>query len=77
MSRDFEDIVAVIDGREDTIDFLKAASKELREYVSSECKRLLAEPDCDDFLYANLERGPTAAERLPIVKKRLTKIAEL
>lgn len=53
-SRDFEDIVVLIDRRPELVEELSAASENVREYVSAEARRLLGESRLLDGLAAAL-----------------------
>lgn len=75
-SHDLEDVLSVVDGREQLVAELRQASAPLRAYVAGVFARLL---DDEDFLNVLpgliLESGPAA--RGPIVLQRLRAIAGL
>ena len=77
MSNDFEDIIAVVDGRDDIPKFLAAASPELRAFVVAECKRVLDEPRHGDFIFGTLRTDAASQARLPLILERLRAIADI
>ncbi len=44
-SHDLEDLITVIDGRQELVDEVKNVDSELRRYIAIELKRLLGESD--------------------------------
>lgn len=67
MSKDIEDILAVIDGRVETLEEILICSHEVRGFVAQSCRRLLTEPgfmDCLPQLVPDDRREHVAAERL-------------
>jgi predicted nucleotidyltransferase len=71
-SRDAEDILLVVDGREALLQELLAASESVRNYIAEQFTVLIALPDFNDFLEGNI-RGPTG--RVDIVRKRFIAIS--
>lgn len=71
-SRDAEDILLIVDGREELAAEVQTAEKDVRDYISEQFKALLANPDFDDFLAGNI-RGPEG--RVDIVRKRFISIS--
>jgi predicted nucleotidyltransferase len=61
-SRDFGDIVALVDGREELADEMRSAPKELRQYVGAEFGKLMDEERLEDGIYGQL-RGDEASQR--------------
>lgn len=56
-SADFEDIVAIVDGREELIDEVAAASPELRAYLQAEMTSFLRSERAQEAIAAHLEGG--------------------
>lgn len=56
-SKDFEDIVSLIDGRAELAAEARAAAQPIRTYLASEMTRHLEDPRCEDALAAHLEYG--------------------
>lgn len=54
---DFEDIVVLVDGREELVDEVARASRELRTYVAAELRRYLDRPRAREAIVAHLEGG--------------------
>lgn len=73
MSRDAEDILLVVDGREGLLDEIKAAEPDVREFIARQFHALLERRDFDDFLEGNI-RGP--AGRVDIVRNRFVAISQ-
>ena len=66
-SRDFEDIVVLLDRRAELVEELRAASDDLRRYVSAEAQRLLGEPRLLDGIAATLSPDDASQERAALV----------
>lgn len=62
-SPDFEDIVVLIDGREELLDEVVAAPRDLQTYVASELLSHLAETRARQAIAAHLESGGAGGER--------------
>tara|TARA_S200002703_G_scaffold11362_1_gene10363 strand:+ start:2391 stop:2666 length:276 start_codon:yes stop_codon:yes gene_type:complete len=71
-SRDIEDILNLVDGREELIDEIAASSTEVRDYIANEIQALL---DDNNFAYAisSLARGDAGREDL--LYERLTQLS--
>lgn len=72
LSRDAEDILLIVDGREELAEEIAAASKELREFIGQAFRDLLEHADFADFLDGNLRQ----AGRPAIVKERFITISK-
>jgi len=71
-SRDFEDIVALFDGREELAAEVRDSPAELRAYVARELTRLLAHPRFDDGLFGALRGdGASQARARAVVRPRM------
>ncbi|MDH6233770.1 hypothetical protein M2281_004383 [Mesorhizobium soli] len=73
-SRDAEDILLLVDGREELTAEIAAAEPEIRDYIAEGIAEMLADPNFDHFLAGNI-RGP--AGRADIVYDRLLAISKL
>ncbi|KAB2716398.1 hypothetical protein F9K97_24285 [Brucella anthropi] len=73
-SRDAEDILLLVDGREGLVEEIAAAPPEIRIYIAEQTTGLLADPNFEHFLQGNV-RGP--AGRADIVYERLVAISRL
>jgi len=73
MSRDAEDILLVVDGREELFDEIRATDSEVRNFISERMRALMEQDDFDDFLEGNI-RGP--AGRVDIVRGRFVSISQ-
>ncbi len=75
-SPDFEDIVALVDGRAELVDEVKASNSSLRAYVSAELGEHLEKTRGRDAVIAHLEYGRDGRPRAEgTVIPRLTQIA--
>ena len=72
-SRDAEDKLLIVDGREELVAELGAADDDVRSYIGDQVKALLEAPDFDDFLEGNI-RGPQG--RVEIVRERFIAISQ-
>ena len=73
-SRDAEDILLLVDGREELVEEIAAAEPEIRNYIAEQIAAMLADPNFDYFLEGNIH-GP--AGRADIVHERLVAISQL
>ncbi|MDQ0323118.1 hypothetical protein QO002_005324 [Pararhizobium capsulatum DSM 1112] len=71
-SRDAEDILLVVDGREALLEEISGTREDVRTYITERFTALIALPDFDDFLEGNI-RGPTG--RVDIVRERFIAIS--
>jgi hypothetical protein len=76
-SHDIEDLIYVVDGRQEIIDEARRATKGLRDYLSSQFSRLLATPEFIDSLPGHLFPDQASQLRLPAVISRLKDLASL
>ncbi|WP_352502363.1 MULTISPECIES: hypothetical protein [unclassified Mesorhizobium] len=56
-SRDAEDILLLVDGREEIVEEIANGEPEIRAYIAEQVTMLLADPNFDHFLEGNI-RGP-------------------
>lgn len=71
MSRDAEDILLIVDGRESLLDEITVTEDDVREFIAGQFRALLEHRDFDDFLNGNI-RGPVG--RVDIVRDRFVAI---
>jgi len=71
-SRDMEDILLVVDGREELVDEIRAADEDVRSYIAEQFRTLLKDDDFDHFLTGNI-KGPEG--RVDIVLERFVAIS--
>ena len=74
MSRDMEDILLVVDGREELVREVQSAEDDIRHFVSEQFRVLQQHFDFDHFLTGNI-RGPEG--RVDIVRGRIAAIKQL
>ncbi|MCV9943746.1 MULTISPECIES: hypothetical protein [unclassified Rhizobium] len=74
LSRDAEDILLVVDGREGLLMEIQGAEKEVRAFIADGFRALMAHQDFDDFLDGNL-RGQ--AGRSDVVRERFLTISQV
>lgn len=72
-SRDMEDILLVVDGREELVAEIQAADEDVRRYIAEQFRALLEHDDFDHFLAGNIS-GPEG--RVDIVRERFFAISE-
>jgi len=75
-SHDLEDVIAVVDGRPEIVDEVRAADASVRGYIASEMRRLL---DTRQFLEAIpgfLRPDAASQERQPLLQRRLNALAQ-
>jgi len=74
-SRDMDDFVAVVEGRDTIIEEIVAAPQDLCEFLSSAAKQLLSERHFIDALPGYLLPDEISQRRLPIIQRRLGAMA--
>lgn len=77
MSHDLEDIITVVDGRVSLLEEARQVQAELREYLASKFRELLASPDFLDALAGHLPGDLASQARLPGLEAKLRSLAEL
>ncbi|HEY3384739.1 MAG TPA: hypothetical protein VGK32_23505 [Vicinamibacterales bacterium] len=76
-SHDLEDVIAVIDGRPEIVDDVHTAPFDVRVYVASDIRQLLATSRFVDALPGFLLPDPATQQRLPLLLGRLAALAGL
>ena len=77
LSTDFEDIIYVIENREELLQEVSdVSSLEVKEFIKAFCSRLLTEKDTDEAIGAVMGYAPLP-QRIDLVKNRLQKIAKI
>ncbi len=74
-SHDLEDIVAVLDGRPEIVADVAAANDDLREYIGTEIRFLLDNPDFTDALGGFLLPDAARQARRGLLMERLRRLA--
>jgi hypothetical protein len=74
---DLEDVVAVIDGRDELLGELRETGERVRRYVAQELRALLRTPGFLEALPGHLAGDPGSQARLPLVRARLEALAAL
>ena len=72
-SRDMEDILLVVDGREELVAEIQGTDEEVRRYIAGQFRALLKNDDFDHFLVGNI-RGPEG--RVDIVRECFVAISQ-
>ena len=71
MSHDFEDIIAVIDGRVELIDEIRNADITLQKYLADAFSKMLGKNDFQTALPGFLDYGSVTYDRTQLVLKRI------
>jgi hypothetical protein len=75
-SVDFEDIIVLVDGREELVDEVLAADTEVRAYIASELRQLMEHPRFPDGLAAALRPdAESQARSQTVIEPRLNAMA--
>ena len=74
-SHDLEDIVAVIDGRDEIVQDVVQANHAIRTYLANELGELLDNEDFEEALSGHLPGDTASQQRAPIVLERMRRIA--
>ncbi|QUS59039.1 hypothetical protein [Pseudovibrio brasiliensis] len=72
-SRDMEDILLIVDGREELFEELQGSEADIRDYVAEQFRALLKHRDFSEFVEGNI-RGPEG--RADMVLDRFEKISQ-
>jgi predicted nucleotidyltransferase len=72
-SRDMEDILLLVDGREELVAEIQGADDDVRRYIAEQFKALLNHDDFDHLLEGNI-KGPEG--RVDIVRERFVAISQ-
>jgi len=75
-SHDIEDIISVLDGREEIVSDVEKSDKDIKTYLSQQFKKILNNANFHDALPGHLNYGGILEERLQIVLERMEKVAE-
>jgi len=76
-SRDFADVLALVDGREELVDEVSQAGVDLRAYLAKEVTAILGDPRSRDGLFGSLRPDAASQARAEaIVMPRLRQIAQ-
>ena len=73
-SHDLEDVIAVIDGRQEIVGDVTAAPAELRSAIANQLEAIIARPDAEDLIAAQLLPDTKSQERLPLVLNRIREL---
>ena len=76
-SHDLEDLITVVDGREQIVEEIDAAPTDLRNYIIQGVQQLLGSPDFNDALPGHLPFDSASQQRLPMLKTKLVDISKL
>ena len=76
-SHDLEDLITVIDGREELIGEIGQCEVEFREFIAKEVQSLLQIPDFQTALPGQLPSDAASQARLPELPHRLRLLTEL
>lgn len=74
-SHDLEDLISVIDGRDELLEELEDSDSEVRAYITGEMRRLLGESHFLVALPGQLPGDAASQARLPLLMERLKAIA--
>lgn len=74
---DIEDIVAVVDGREELVDEVRKAPDAVRAWLSRQCRDLLRARAFLDALPGHLPGDVASQARLPLIEARLRALGQL
>jgi predicted nucleotidyltransferase len=76
-SHDLEDVLTVVDGREELIAEIRASPAELREYLADQLSTLLAAADFIQAIPGHLPGDPASQARAPVLLQRLRLVAQV
>jgi hypothetical protein len=77
MSHDLEDLITVIDGRENIVDEIHRSNADVRTYISGTLRGYRDNTDFMQALPAYLDSDPASQERLPSLRQKIDAIARI
>ena len=77
MSYDLEDLITVIDGRENIDEEIRHSKADVREYNSGKLSEYLIKDDFRQALPAYLDSDLASQERLPSLRRKIDGIARM
>lgn len=77
LGHDLEDVICVIDGRPELEQEIADSAPELRSYIRASLRTFLADPKFNDALPGHLPGDAGSQARLPMLKKKLERLAAL
>jgi hypothetical protein len=75
-SHDFEDIIYIMDNCSDILDIIRASTPSVKEYLKSECQKLLENPNITEGIETALPYG-SGEESSDILGMLIREIAEM
>jgi hypothetical protein len=76
-SHDLEDIISVVDGREELLPELRQADAGVRAFISKQIAELISDAAFENALEGFLPGDPASQARIPLLRERLRDFAEL
>lgn len=76
-SHDLEDIINVVDGRPELVSEITSANPELRQYLATQCRALLAMPNFINALPGMVFPDESLAGRVKLLMEQLSQIAQM
>ncbi|MGB9068410.1 MAG: hypothetical protein WCC21_07560 [Candidatus Acidiferrales bacterium] len=76
-SRDLEDLMAVVDGRAELVEEIRAAESDVRSYLARQIKKLISIPEFNDALPGYLLPDAASQQRVGTIISQLGEIASL
>jgi len=77
LSRDIEDLVAVVDGRAELVNELRSAPVDVRSYIARAISQMLKTSEFIDALSGHLSHVAASQSRISILPERLTEISKV
>lgn len=75
MSKDIEDIICVVNGREEIVEEIKKSPPEVRRFISKKIKKFLKDPQFIEDIYGFLASDEESQDRFNIIEERLKRIS--
>lgn len=76
-SHDLEDLISVIDGRNNIVQEIDSCPEEVRAFLVDEFKKLISDHNFEDALQGHLSPDSASQARFPLLQKKLLAIAQL
>ncbi len=76
-SHDIEDIITIIDGREELVEEISSTSPELKSYISEAFKLFLSDESFVESISGHLLPDDASQDRRPFILERMNRIAKM
>lgn len=77
VSHDIEDVIMILNGREELAEEIRTSSDELKQYLAEQFTKFVHDPDFSDAIQWSLPGDAASQARHPLIMKRIQEIIKL